>query len=322
MTIVMSTTPGVFGKHYKLGKKIGSGSFGEIYEGFDLKNGFSVAIKVEAVSNKMPHLLFECKVYRSLQGVAAQQHIPRVYFYGVHEANNVMVMDLLGPSLEELISRNASRKFRLKTTLMLADQMLSRIEYVHSRHFLHRDIKPHNFLIGRNGLSSTVYIIDFGLAKRYRDPRTGAHMPYREGKSLTGTARYVSVNTHLGFEQGRRDDIEALGYVFLYFLKGHLPWQGIQALSKREKYEKIKKRKMELSVAELIEGAPKQLGHYITYARSLTFAEKPDYAYLRKIMSSISEILTPPPRHYHELSPQKSMLKLLQNAVDEEQPNK
>jgi casein kinase I family protein HRR25 len=107
---------------------------------------------------------------------------------------------------------------------MIGDQMVQRIEYLHNNHFIHRDMKPDNFLVGVGKKQHMIYMIDFGLAKRFRDPKTGEHIPYRDNKSLTGTARYASVNTHLGIEQSRRDDLESIGFILIYFLKGTLPW--------------------------------------------------------------------------------------------------
>lgn len=207
------------GGKYRVGRKIGSGSFGEIYLGTNIQTNEEVAIKLESVRSKHPQLLYESRIYRILQGGTG---IPVIHWYGVEGDYNVLVMDLLGPSLEDLL-QFCSRSFSIKTVLMLADQMISRIEYMHSKNFLHRDVKPDNFLIGLGRKANQVYAIDFGLAKKYRDPKTNQHIPYREGKNLTGTARYASINTHLGIEQSRRDDLEGLGYVFIYFLKGSLP---------------------------------------------------------------------------------------------------
>lgn len=132
-----------------------------------------------------------------------------------------------------------------------------------------------------------VYLIDFGLAKRFRNPRTGQHIPWKEGKNLTGTARYASLNTHLGYEQSRRDDLEGLGYVMLYFLKGKLPWQGLPAKTKKEKYEKIKEKKKNTQIEDLCSKLPKEIAKYMNYCRSLNFEDKPCIADLRKLFKNL-----------------------------------
>ena len=237
---------------YVLVKKIGNGAFGEIYSAINTKTQEEVAVKLELMTSKHPQLFYEVKLYKLLSGAVG---IPQIHWYGIEGDYNVMVMDLLGPSLEDLFAY-CKRKFSLKTVLMLADQMLHRIEYVHSRHFLHRDIKPDNFIIGVGRKQHLVYLIDFGLAKRYRDPRTGEHISLRDGKSLTGTARYASLSTHLGYEQSRRDDLESLGYVMIYFLKGSLPWQGLKANTKKDKYDKIKDTKKNTQIKDLSKDCP------------------------------------------------------------------
>ncbi|GAB2269220.1 Casein kinase 1-like protein 1 [Dionaea muscipula] len=301
------------GNKFRLGRKIGGGSFGEIYLGTNVQTNEEVAIKLESVKTKHPQLLYESKLYKLLQGGTG---IPNVKWFGVEGDYNVLVIDLLGPSLEDLFNF-CSQKLSLKTVLMLADQMINRVEFVHSKSFLHRDIKPDNFLMGLGRRANQVYMIDFGLAKKYRDSSTHQHIPYRENKNLTGTARYASMNTHLGIEQSRRDDLESLGYVLMYFLRGSLPWQGLKAGTKKQKYEKISEKKVSTSIEALCRCYPTEFASYFHYCRSLRFDDKPDYAYLKSLFRDLfiregfqfdyvfdwtilkyqqSQVIVPPPR--------------------------
>lgn len=264
---------------YRLLRKIGSGSFGEIYQAVNITTGEEVAVKLEPIKARHPQLLYESKLYKILQGGVG---IPSIRWFGQERNYNVLVMDLLGPSLEDLFNF-CSRKFSMKTVLMLADQMIGRIEYVHGKNFIHRDVKPDNFLMGIGRHCNKVFLVDFGLAKKYRDSRTRIHIAYREDKNLTGTARYASINAHLGIEQSRRDDMESLGYVLMYFNKGSLPWQGLKAYTKKQKYEKISEKKMSTPIETLCKDFPDEFAMYLNYCRGLRFEESPDYVYLRTL---------------------------------------
>ncbi|PSR97970.1 Casein kinase 1-like protein [Actinidia chinensis var. chinensis] len=263
----------VIGGKFKLGRKIGSGSFGELYLGVNVQTGEEVAVKLESVKTKHPQLYYESKLYMLLQGGTG---VPHLKWFGVESEYNAMVIDLLGPSLEDLFNY-CNRKFTLKTALMLADQLINRVEYMHSRGFLHRDIKPDNFLMGLGRKANQIQKEEFwGLGVGTKMDGCGE-----------GTARYASVNTHLGVEQSRRDDLESLGYVLMYFLRGSLPWQGLKAGTKKQKYDKISEKKMLTPIEVLCKSYPSEFISYFHYCRSLRFDDKPDYSYLKRLFRDL-----------------------------------
>ncbi|KAK5947040.1 Palmitoylated plasma membrane-bound casein kinase [Knufia obscura] len=278
-----TSSSNVVGVHYRVGKKIGEGSFGVIFEGTNLLNNQQVAIKFEPRKSDAPQLRDEYRTYKILVGCPG---IPNVYYFGQEGLHNILVIDLLGPSLEDLFD-HCNRKFSVKTVVMVAKQMLSRVQTIHEKNLIYRDIKPDNFLIGRpnSKAANVIHVVDFGMAKQYRDPKTKQHIPYRERKSLSGTARYMSINTHLGREQSRRDDLEALGHVFMYFLRGGLPWQGLKAATNKQKYEKIGEKKQTTAIKDLCEGLPEEFNKYLSYVRNLGFEDTPDYDFLRDLFT-------------------------------------
>ena len=212
--------------------------------------------------------------------------LPELEKYGYNTEYNILIMELLGESLENLFQAQ-ERKFSMKTCCMLGIQMIDRIEYIHSRRIIHRDIKPDNFVMGIKNRSHIVYVLDFGLSKKYWSKSHNCHIPFCKGKKLTGTARYASINALSGFEQGRRDDLESIGYIIMYFLRGSLPWQGLKVHNKEDRYKKICEKKKNTSAKELCNGFPNELEKFVDYTRNLQFTEVPDYEYLRQLLKDI-----------------------------------
>ena len=268
---------------YKPVKKIGAGSFGVVYEGYNTEDASPVAIKFENILTKLPQLLQEARNLKLCEGLG----VPRVLYHGIEEKYNVMVMELLGPTLIQCLKRQP-KGLSLKTILQIGLAMLQRIRLVHTKNFIHRDIKPENFVIGKDKKSHTIYIIDFGLAKRYRDSNSHQHIPFRENKTLTGTARYASIHSHLGLESSRRDDLESMCYVVIYLFKRSLPWQGVGGFTQHDKYRKIMDCKINTKIEILCKDCPAEFISLLAYCRAMRFEEKPDYLYIKNLLIAVA----------------------------------
>ena len=264
----------IFDKNFtiSINKQLGKGGFGQIYLGRNIRENYPIAIKVEDSSNRS-HLHLEYEILKDIQGGVG---IPRIFKYRQGHNHNYLLMELLGKSLDKLFTEN-NKSFSYKTIFQIGYQMIDRIQYVHSKGYIHRDIKPGNFVIGRGDKSKIIYLIDFGLSKRYIDPETQKHIPYKIGKGLTGTARYVSLFTHYGIEQARRDDIESIAFNLIYFARGKLPWQGVKTKNKKEKHKKIMESKLVHTPEILCSNLPEEFIKLLKYPKKLEFEEEPDY---------------------------------------------
>uniref|UniRef100_G1RRZ1 non-specific serine/threonine protein kinase n=1 Tax=Nomascus leucogenys TaxID=61853 RepID=G1RRZ1_NOMLE len=244
-----------------------------------------VAIKLEPIKSRAPQLHLEYRFYKQL---SATEGVPQVYYFGPCGKYNAMVLELLGPSLEDLFDL-CDRTFTLKTVLMIAIQLITRMEYVHTKSLIYRDVKPENFLVGRPGTKRqhAIHIIDFGLAKEYIDPETKKHIPYREHKSLTGTARYMSINTHLGKGELRARAAGAAATTWRRWGGSKADHRPPQADTLKERYQKIGDTKRATPIEVLCENFPEEMATYLRYVRRLDFFEKPDYDYLRKLFTDL-----------------------------------
>jgi serine/threonine protein kinase len=277
---------------YETFKLLGEGCFGMVYSGEEVSTQKKVAVKYEL---KSPHtqgcLALEADMLNMIVGKngATQQGFAQCFFIGREGNYTCMVMDLLGKSLEDTVEAQGG-KLNVKTVCLASEQIIYRIEYLHSRGILHRDIKPENFMWGLDRTVHHIHLIDFGLSLRYWSNR---HLDMNHSNTLTGTARYASINSQKGHTQSRRDDVEAIGHMILYCLRGSLPWSGLKVKTDAERAQKIREKKESVPLAELCAGFPTEFQTYLAYCRNLPFKQRPDYVYLRSLFRDVREKVGP-----------------------------
>ncbi|KAF5348331.1 hypothetical protein D9756_010491 [Leucocoprinus leucothites] len=308
----MSSEYTTFAGKYRLEEEIANGGCGTVFLGVHTVAGKEVAIKIEpaVARNATSPLKQESKIYKTLMGGPG---VPWIMWSGKQGDYNVMIIDLMGPSLEDLF-KMCNRHFSMKTVLLLADQLISRIEFIHSKNFVHRDIKPANFVMGTGRSSHLVNVIDFGLAKKFRDAKTSSHIPFKQDDMHgVGTSLFAAINTHLGIESSRRDDLESLAYMLIYFLRGTLPWRKLRAPAHPPQnppeasdatqpngpadntynpisatWDLIRDSKLKHEPL-LTVGLPPEFDVLYKYARGLEFDDLPDYEGLRKLFRGLGE---------------------------------
>ena len=264
-------------------RKIGAGSFGTVYQTVNKNTGEIAAVKIEKNEDKDScSILYEAACLSRLQGIKG---FPKLHWSGSTEKYDAMVISLLGRDIGSYVK--IFKKFSLKTVVCLMDQLISLLQHMHNRNLIHRDIKPENMALGRGDQNGFVHLLDFGISKVYKDDN-GRHIPFREGKPFIGTTRYASVAAHRGIEISRKDDLESLGFVSVFLLKGVLPWQNLN-VSEKEKNKKVGDMKQSLTPDKLCDDLPEEFKHYFNYLKSLKFSEEPDYNFLRRLLLDISK---------------------------------
>ena len=268
---------------YELEQIIGRGRFGRVYKGINTKTGEFVAVKLED-KRQESKLLEEAETIKEIRKNCTG--VPEIYKIGNSSKWNYMIMSYLGPNLEELFIY-CKKSFSLKTSILLSLQIFNIIKGVHESGIIHRDIKPDNFVIGFGESHNKIYLIDFGLSTWYIDKTTMQHNKYEHKHQFTGSFRYSSINNHKGIQQSRRDDLESISYMMIYFYKGKLPWQNIPAKDKRDKLKKTYDKKKDTKLDELCEGCPKEFKQIIKYIRKLGYKETPDYSFIKYMLNKV-----------------------------------
>ena len=270
-----------------LNKKLGSGSFGQIYQCLNTKTNEILACKIESINELKPQLYHESKILLLMKNCTG---FPTCYDFILTDQDKILIMDYLGPNLDTIMNKlpsdNNIKKFTTKTSLMIMIQAIERLKCLHEKGIIHRDIKPENFVIGPKNKERIIYLIDFGLSKKISNDKI---LPtIKADRNIIGTMRYISMNTHQGYEQGRRDDLESLFYIIIYFIKGELPWQNIKCKTRQEKYNKIFEIKKKVTEdGELVEDLPLEMKKILEYILGLNFAERPNYLMMKNAIELI-----------------------------------
>lgn len=277
------------GGRFEVDHLLGEGCFGMVYSGLEKASGLKVAVKCEPCRRRGSRLdsclALEAEILNLINTPAPVQGFVQVRYMGREGEFMCMAMDLLGTSLEDCVEK-CHGQLNVKTTAIVGEQVLWRIEYLHSKCIIHRDIKPENFMWGIDRKIHHLHMIDFGLSMRYYN---GNHVPMTNGHSLTGTVRYASITSQRGCIQSRRDDLEAIGHMLMYCLRGSLPWSGLKVKHDSDRNKMILEKKELVKLADLCSGYPEEFEIYLNYCRCLPFKERPDYAMLRGLFRAVRE---------------------------------
>lgn len=271
--------------------KLGQGSFGKVYAGWDRKGHQKVAIKVEHMKSHAPGQLKNES--RIMEALARPRHRPgfaEFFHYSKEGSISILVMELLGMSLEDSI-KLCGGNLNLPTTALVAEQAIHLLAWMHSKGIVHRDIKTGNFMWGTGNKMHHLYIVDFGMSTRFFIKK---HTRFASGRQLTGTARFASINAMKGNVQSRRDDLESVGHLLMHTLIGVLPWSGLKAKDFQEKLVLICETKESTPLEELCKGWPDEFLRFMHYSRHLAFEQKPDYDMLASLFRGLRAQQRPP----------------------------
>jgi len=282
---VAHPSPPTLNSEYLILIKIGEGSFGTVWRVTQQKTKKDYAAKFE-LKNEKSRLRHEYLIYKNLIEGGVDKGIPKIKRYFETNKNYCLIMQLLGKNLEQIM-HEYKKEYDIGSILKLGIELTELLKKIHNAGYIHRDIKPNNFLIGTGKHINEVYIMDFGLSKKYTKAN-GSHMNFSSDRSMVGTVRYASLNLHHGIEPSRRDDLESIGYMLIYLIKGRLPWQGLKRRDDIDQSKMIGNYKRKTSLKELCDELPPCFEEYIKYCRNLRFDQDPDYAYLTSLFIKTS----------------------------------